>query len=370
VTGTNSTPVTITLPVNVTANLLAGDSPQPLPLVVGTDGIWTGTIAPQQTGAHRIQYTGSVTLSDGTKRELGKGDVSFIVSKSTLLKPQVLKPTQPVFEGTNFLGQPNGLVFEVQVVDATGKPMEPSQVVEGSIDQVFKLGVTDSNRKDRSAELVLQRTAQPGVYRAEARNFGADDYTIRVLPAATLKSDYVWGDKAWTYTYKGTLNPGVFGLFAIAGLILLDFGQWLAHSIAARPNPFRRGTLVIAHRDPDASGGESDDSLKEVWQRTLPSDRNYARFLNGWAWRGMIPWRYQDIEKRLNIRKIEVRNLETQQSRGNRISGKVKVKIVYLTKKGVGTKEYTLFRGGLERQEPLPLFGYVMYLRDPMAYQE
>ncbi len=375
VAGADNKSVTITLPVNITANLFVADKSQSLPLVAGTDGAWTGTVTPQQTGLHRIQYAGSVTLSDGTKKELGKSDISFNVSAATLLKPQVLKPAQPVFEGTNFLGQPNGLVFEVQIVDATGKMVEPSQVVEGSNDQVFKLGVTDSSRRDRSAELVLQRTAQPGVYRAEAKNFGADDYTIRILPAANLKPDFVWGDKAWTYNYKGTLNMGVFGLLAIAGLILLDIGQWVGHTIAARPNPFRRGTLVIARRevsDPDAPASERDvdESLKVMWQRALPSSSNFARFLNGWAWRGVIPWHHQEFEKRLNIRKIEVRNLETQQSRGNRISGKVQAKVVYSTKAGTASKEYKLSRGGVESAAELPLFGYIMYLRDPRANQE
>ena len=373
--GANNKPITVTLPANITANVFVGDKSQPVTITAGNDGTWTGAFTVQQPGSHRLKYEGSVTLSDGTKRELGSGEIPFTVSLATLLRPQVLRPMQKVFEGTNFLGQPNGFVFEVQIVDATGKPVDPTQVVEGNIDQVFKLAVSDSSRKDRSAELVLQHTAQPGVYRAEAKNFGADDYTIRVLPVAPLKREYIWGDKSWVYDYKGTLNLGVIGVLAILGMIVLDFGQCVARNLASRANPFRRGTLVIARRqvaDDDSGAPQNDDaeSFKQIWTGTLPSQFNYARFLNGWAWRCIIPWHYRDLDKKLNIRKIQVRNLETKQMRGNRIGGQVRVTVVYLTKRGVASKDFKLSRGGLESRVELPVLNFVMYLRDPMAIDD
>lgn len=346
--GPSKKPVRLGLAANVTLEITVGNQTKPITLTTAPDGSFTATFTPQQIGQHRLIYQGSVTLPDGTQRVIGKEQLAFNVSQSILLRPQVLSPIQSSFEATNWLGQTTGMVFEVQLVDESGQPQAPGQVVDGDPMKVFTVRVLDSRRRDRSNELVLGMTGQPGLFRAEGKTLEPDEYTIQVLPVAKLKPPYVWEKNSWTSTYKGERHVGFIALLVLIGLIVLDICICGVRWLLSRPHPFR-GTLVIA----ELAHGEDEETSK-VWEQPLPQS-NYARYANGLVWNCLIPWRRQDFPTKLNIRSLEVRSKNAQDAKNNIVQVTVET-----TKKG--KRQYSLKRGGIEDAKELGL-GFLIYLR-------
>lgn len=346
--GPSKKPVRVGLPANVTLDVTVRDQTKPITLTTAPDGSFTTTFIPQQVGSHRLAYQGIVILPDGTQKVIGKDQIAFNVSQSILLRPQVISPAQTSFEAADWLGRTTGMVFEVQLVDESGQPIAPGQVVDGDPMKVFQVHVLDSRRQDRSSELVLGMTGQPGLFRAEGKTLEPNEYTVQVLPAAKLKPPYVWEKTSWTSTFKGERHIGFFALLALVGLVALDVGICGSRWLLSRSHPFR-GTLVIAEL---ARGVEEE--TREVWKQPLPQS-NYVYYANGWVWHCLIPWRKQDFPTKLNIRSLEVRSKNAQDAR----NGIVQVAVETPKK---GKRQFSLHRGGLENAKELG-YGFLIYLR-------
>jgi hypothetical protein len=347
----NKKPVRPALQTTLAVTITRDTQTTPVVLSPTPDGSFTARYVPTQPGRYRLTYQGIVRLPDGTPRTVGRDDLSFDVYPATLLRPQVVQPTTNTFEATNILGLPTGLIYMVQLVDSAGQPVVPVQAVDGDPNQVFTLRVTDSQQRDRSSELVLVPTTQPGVFRAEGKTLGPDEYTIQILPTARLRSNFVWADRAWSYTYKGTFHPGFFVLLVFVGLLALDVLQWGAHWLLTLPHPFRvRGTLVIAESREGPGGSE----YFEAWKRPLPQS-NRVRYANGWVWQTLVPWRRQDFPPRLNIRRLEAYSVNEQEAREGIVTVNIK------TTKG-RNHLFKLRKGGLEDAREID-YGFKVYLR-------
>lgn len=356
IAGQNQKPAHLDLPVTVEASVTQGEqNPNPMKVTEMPDGRFTGSFIPPQPGAYRLTYQASVNLPDNSKRLIGNGETSFNIYPTTPIKAIVVSPntgSSGSFEALSLPGQSKGLIFEVQLADQANKPLEPGQVVDGDLMNVFKLRITDSNRNDRSSELVLSSTAQPGLFRAEGKTLGPGEYNIDILPVAKLKQQYAWSATAWTYKVVGTIPMWVYGIMAIVALIGLDLARWGISAMLVRPHSFR-GTLVITElKQGDAA---DEDSGKPVWRKNLPR-ANYVRYANGFVWKGPFPWYFNELKPKWGIRSIEVRSDSDEDAH----EGKVRVTIRTTKNKII---PLVLYRTNQTNQKPqLEYIDYRFYI--------
>lgn len=357
--GQNKKPAQIALPIAFEVTIAQGTQGQPLTMTPNPDGTFGASFTPQNAGSYRLIYQGTVTLPNGTKKQLGGEDIAFNVYPTTALKASIVKPSAVspgAFEAADPLGLSAGLVFEVQLADANGNPVPPGQVVDGDPMNVFQLKVTDSNRKDRSSELRLGLTAQPGLFRAESKTLEPGEYNIEIKPVAKLKQQYAWSANSWIYKVNGNYPLAFLGVVLLAGIVLFDFGTWGVRWLLSRPHPFR-GTLTILEVKEDDPGEDAwQEGGRRVWSKTLPR-ANYAKYRDGWHWLGPIPWYYRDFKsyKKLNIKSIEVRS----ESQDDVTEGKVRVKVEKTNNK---TVSMVLHRGTVDDRQPID-YGFSIYLK-------
>jgi len=291
--------VRLEVPLTITATVSTVTQTQTLQLQPTREGAYSTSFVPVTAGSYRLAYQGLAVV--GNIRQVIPGDeIRFDVSLANILRPEIIRPTQETFEATNILGQPTGFSFDFQVVDKDDQVVDPAQVFEGSPSQLLTIRVTDSQGKDRTNELTITSSSQ-GLFRAETKSFGADQYTVQFSPSAKPKKGYAWAAPSWSRTFSGTANPALY-LFALAfGLLAVDVAQWGVHWLLKRSYPLR-GWVYIAQQVDD------EPEPQVVWRKPLPK-ANVVRFKNGFGWKWILPWWYKDFPPKLQrIQMLEVRS--------------------------------------------------------------
>ncbi|MEW5988741.1 MAG: hypothetical protein AB1791_19100, partial [Chloroflexota bacterium] len=186
-------PITTAAPMEVVVTI-TGENSEPLTLAPQPDGSYQATYSPQVAGPHTAHVKATVSDSSGANYTVIDADVGqFDVAPTTLVSLALTQPQEAEQTNTGlwpFARTP--LVLEVQVVDDAGRSLEASQVFIGDPNQALQVTVTDEERNDQSAALVLASTGQDGLYRAETQALGMGQYDLRVQATGALRQGYLY----------------------------------------------------------------------------------------------------------------------------------------------------------------------------------
>lgn len=289
--------VRLDAPVIVTATIATLTQTISLAFNPAADGTYNAMFTPRGAGTYRLSYQAAITVGS-TRRVLGGGEMQFTVEPAIILQTRLVKPTEETFEATNLLGMSNPFEAQFQVVDENNRIVDLAQVLEGNPQDAVNIRVVDSRGQDRTGEIQVAFVEASKIFRAEARALGADKYTFQIVPSAKTKRGYAWGASLWSHKFTGNANPWFYAVLFLAILLGVDVVQWAIHWGLDRTGPPLRGWVYIAQMSPGATATEV------VWKERLPR-AHFARFSNGWGWRGLIPWHWRYFKPKLNIRKIE-----------------------------------------------------------------
>lgn len=201
-------------------------------LTPGSDSTWSARIQPQNAGDVAVHVT--VRTTRPVEKVVFDSDVgAFRVSPTTLVSLAVLSPLNGAeIEYNRFIPfwlNPFEMEVELRTQD---QPLDPAQALVDPGRRPFDVQISDSQGRDRTAEIQFEPAGQSGRWRGRSETLtGRDTYRITVQGTAPLKPAFVWNEAPVSLSVARIANrllPITYGVSAlILGAILFMIGGYV-----------------------------------------------------------------------------------------------------------------------------------------------